>query len=68
MRQKIESFSVASVPVNVVLLLDVSGSVFSELASIRKAAGAFVDALGPEDKVSVIQFADKVELLEDWTG
>lgn len=67
-RQKIVSCAVASQPLNVVLLLDASGSVFSELASIRKAADAFVSALGPEDKVAIVQFAGKVELLQDWTS
>lgn len=66
-RQTVESFSTSTFPVNVLLLLDASGSVFSERASIRKAAADFVRHLGPEDKVSVIQFADKVELLQDWT-
>jgi len=67
-RQTITSCVEAQVPVNVVLLMDASGSVFSELASIRRAAGEFVSKLGPEDKVSVIQFADKVELIQDWTS
>lgn len=67
-RQKIVSCAVASQPLNVVLLLDASGSVFSELASIRKAADAFVSALGPDDKVAVVQFAGKVELLQNWTS
>jgi VWFA-related protein len=67
-RQKIESFSVAQMPVNVVLVLDASGSVFSELRSIRRAAVRFVDALPDNSMVSVIQFADKVELLQDWTS
>lgn len=67
-RQTLESCTVATLPVNVVLVLDASGSVFSELASIRRAAASFVAALGPEDRVSVIQFADKVELLQDWTS
>lgn len=67
-RQELTSFRESQVPVHVVLLLDASGSVFSELGSIRKAAESFVAALGPDDEVSVIQFADKIELLQDWTA
>lgn len=66
-KQELASCREAMVPVNVVLVLDASGSVFSERVSIRRAAGAFASKLGPEDRVSVIQFADKVELLQDWT-
>ncbi len=67
-RQKIVSCAVASQPVNVVILLDASGSVFSELQSIRSAADSFVRALSPEDRVAVVQFAEKVELLQGWTS
>jgi Ca-activated chloride channel family protein len=67
-RQTITSCVEAQVPVNVLLLMDASGSVFSELKSIRSAAKQFVERLGPEDKLSVIQFADKVELIQDWTS
>ncbi len=66
-KQELASCRDAMLPVSVVLVLDASGSVFSERVSIRKAAGAFAKELGPEDRVSVIQFADKVELLQDWT-
>ena len=67
-RQEIASFAVSSVPVNVALLLDASGSVITEISSIAKAASHFVDQLGPEDKVSVLEFHSKVELLQDWTS
>ena len=67
-RQDIASFTVSAVPVNVALLLDASGSVITELSSIAKAASHFVDQLGPEDKVSVLEFHSKVELLQDWTS
>ena len=67
-RQDIASFAVSSVPVNVALLLDASGSVITELSSIAKAASHFVEQLGPEDKVSVLEFHSKVELLQDWTS
>lgn len=66
-RQEISSFRIEKVPINVLLLLDASGSVFTRMGDIREAAWTFVQSLGPEDKVSVVQFADKVQLLQDWT-
>lgn len=67
-RQEIASFATAEVPVNVVLLLDASGSVVGQIDSLRQAATSFVNELGPEDTVSVIQFHSTVELIQDWTS
>ena len=67
-RQDIASFAMSSVPVNVVLMLDASGSIVSEINSLRDAAMHFVDQLGPADKTSVIEFHTNVELIQDWTA
>lgn len=67
-RQDIASFLLSSVPVNVVLMLDASGSVVPEIASIRDAAMRFIEQLGPEDKVSVMEFHTDLELIQDWTA
>lgn len=67
-RQEIASFNRQRVPVNIVLLLDASGSVFGQMRFIREAAKNFTRGLMPEDRVSVMQFADRVELLQDWTS
>lgn len=67
-RQDMASFLISSVPVNVVLMLDASGSVAGEIASLRDAAMRFVDKLGPEDKISIIEFHTNVELIQDWTS
>jgi Ca-activated chloride channel homolog len=67
-RQEIASFVMSSVPVNVVLMLDASGSVVSEIGSLREAAMHFVNQLGPQDKTSVIEFHTNVELIQDWTA
>ncbi len=67
-RQEITSFNTQRVPLKVVLLLDVSGSVFSEMEAIRKASIEFVRQLSPEDEVAVIQFGKSVELLQNWTS
>ena len=67
-RQDIASFVLSSVPVNVVLLLDASGSIVSEINSLRDAAMHFVNQLGPEDKTSVIEFHTDLELIQDWTA
>lgn len=67
-RQEIKSFNRQRVPANIVLLLDASGSVFSQMRFIREAAKGFMRGLLKEDRVSVMQFADRVELLQDWTS
>ena len=67
-RQEIASFMISSIPVNVVLMLDASGSVAGEIPSLRDAAMRFVDQMGPDDKVSVLEFHSNVELLQDWTS
>jgi Ca-activated chloride channel homolog len=67
-RQEIKSFNRERIPANIVLLLDASGSVFSKMRLIREAAKRFIQGLQAEDKVCVMQFADQVELLQDWTG
>jgi Ca-activated chloride channel family protein len=67
-RQDISNFLVSRVPVNVILMLDASGSVAGEIASLREAAMRFVEELGPEDKISIVDFHTNVELLQDWTA
>lgn len=67
-RQDIASFVISSIPVNVVLMLDASGSVVSQINSLRDAAMHFVNQLGPEDRISVMEFHTNVELIQDWTS
>ena len=66
-RQQISSFNKERVPARIVLLLDASGSVFSQMRFIRDAAKRFIRGLLAEDQLCVMQFADRVELLQDWT-
>ena len=66
-RQQILSFNRQRVQANIVLLLDASSSVFSQMRFIREAAKHFIQGLLKEDKVCVVQFSDRVELLQDWT-
>jgi VWFA-related protein len=54
-------------PFNLVLLLDVSGSVEERLDFIRKSALAFANTVSPQDRVAIISFRDDVQLISDFT-
>ncbi|MBP9664801.1 MAG: VWA domain-containing protein, partial [Pyrinomonadaceae bacterium] len=54
-------------PVNLVLLLDVSGSVENYVNFIRKAARNFVETVDERDRVSIVIFNEDVKKLADFT-
>ena len=54
-------------PVNLVLLLDVSGSIENYVTFIRKAARAFVETVDDRDRISIVIFNEDVKVLADFT-
>jgi len=52
-------------PVAIVLAVDASGSMIRASKTARQAAAHFVDAARPEDRLAVVQFADKAALVAD---
>ncbi len=66
-RQEILGFHQTRAPLKIVLLLDASRSAFSHMRAIREATSRFLERLNRDDQVCVMQFSDRVELLQDWT-
>ncbi|HWP42528.1 MAG TPA: VWA domain-containing protein, partial [Blastocatellia bacterium] len=62
-RQQIEFFAPSSAPFNLVLVLDLSGSIKDKLNVVRSAALKFLDVIGPQDKVAVLTFTDQVRVV-----
>jgi Ca-activated chloride channel family protein len=53
-------------PVNLVMLLDTSGSMRgSKIESMQKAAEEFIQNMGDEDSISLIEFYSQIDLLVD---
>ena len=68
-RQKITSIATAEVPLEVYLVLDLSGSVEGEpLAQLKRAANAFVDGLVPADRVALLTFSKTVTVRQELTN
>jgi len=51
----------------VVLMVDASSSVANNLDDFRRAAQGFAAKLESDDRISLIKFDDRIELLQDWT-
>lgn len=56
-----------SEPFNLVLLLDVSGSVEERIDFIRKAARDFLHTASPQDRIAIISFRDDIQVISDFS-
>lgn len=66
--QKIEFFAPTTAPFNLVLLLDLSGSIQDKLDVVKSAALRFLDVIEPQDRVAVVTFTDQVRVVSQLTA
>lgn len=66
--QEITFFASAEEPLTVALLLDVSDSTESQMQNIRQAAIAFAEQLRATDKVMVVAFDSRTQILTEAVG
>jgi VWFA-related protein len=65
--RKIVDVKPVNAPFNLVLLLDVSGSVEERIDFIRKAARNFLQTAGSQDRISIISFRDDIQIISEFT-
>jgi len=65
--QRISFFSPEQTPFNLVLLIDLSGSMKDEIELIKETAIHFLRVIGPQDNVAVITFATDVTVVSHLT-
>jgi Ca-activated chloride channel family protein len=63
--QDLAYFTPVEQPFTVALLLDVSGSTQSQLQSIRNAANTFIKGLRPNDRLLLVSFDGKINVLTE---
>ena len=68
-RQEVTQFSNERVPVSLGIVLDASGSMTPDkMSSARSAIDRFVyDLLGKDDELFFMEFANRPDLVQDWT-
>lgn len=66
--QEIQQFESADAPFDLLLLLDLSGSTARVTDIIRTAAGRFVAATRPQDRVGILAFAGGVSVVSPLTA
>jgi VWFA-related protein len=67
-RQQIEFFASQAAPFNLVLVLDLSGSIKDKIEVVKSAAIKFLDILGPQDKVAVVTFTEEIRVVSQLTA
>lgn len=67
-RQSVALVAAETVPLDVILLVDASGSMKERLPVVREAARRFVGTLRAGDRASIASFTNTVRVLTDLTG
>ncbi len=67
-KQDISHFKPVNAPVNVIMLLDLSGSTKSKRKAMADAARKFIDALPAQDKIALVAFTRRYRALSDFTA
>ncbi len=67
-RQKLSLFTHENLPISLVLLIDTSASMDEKLSAAQTAAIRFVKTLRPQDLAQVIQFNDRITVLQDFSA
>ena len=67
-QQRVDFFQTTSAPFNLVLVLDLSGSIKDKLDIVKSAALRFIDVIGPQDKVAVVAFTHEVKVVSQLTA
>src|SRR5437588_5945596 len=65
--RKIVNVTPTTEPFNLVLLLDVSGSVEERIDFIRKAARDFLNTASPQDRISIISFREDIQIISGFS-
>lgn len=65
--REVKDVTPASAPFNLVLVLDVSGSVSERIDFIRKAARNFLGTVSAQDRIAILSFRDDIQVISNFT-
>ena len=66
-KQDVSYFEPVNAPLNIILLLDLSGSTEHKIKVMKKAAQKFVDSLNPSDRIAVAGFTRRFFIISNFT-
>jgi Ca-activated chloride channel family protein len=67
-KQDVRFFETASVPIDLIVLLDTSSSMSDKMSVVQTAARGVLDTLRPGDRASIVAFNDRVDVLQPLTS
>lgn len=66
--QTIAHFEPVSTPFNLILLVDLSGSIIDKIDILRRAITRFINITRPEDKIAIVTFTRTVQVVSELTN